>query len=168
MVPCSAANSYRDGPSELSRSSSGYYSTTPDAADPGFPDVNKLRVIVTVNVLFATARASKMRSEGVSWGEKATKEKYCHKIIYQHLDLVSDAEERMNLARGADDAAMEVFSETISENDPASPPCSPRYQAGLRDEIRKDGRSIALTEFTYRILAPTNCSWHFRGSRIDL
>ena len=40
---------------------------------------------------------------------------------------------------------MVVFAETISENDPASL----RYQVVLRDDIRKDGRPIAvMTEFT--------------------
>ena len=85
------------------------------------------------------------------------------------LDLRSDAEERKDLARSADAAAtVEVLAGTISENNPASP----RYQAGLRDDIRKNGRSITVTEFTSSILAPTNRSWHrsrhdLRGSRID-
>jgi hypothetical protein len=51
---------------------------------------------------------------------------------------------------------VEVLAETISENYRASP----RYRAGLRDDIRKDGRSIEVTEFTSSILAPTDRSWH--------
>jgi hypothetical protein len=58
--------------------------------------------------------------------------------------------------------AVEVLAETISENYRASP----RYRAGLRDDIRKDGRSIEVTEFTSSILAPTDRSWH--RSRQDL
>jgi hypothetical protein len=46
---------------------------------------------------------------------------------------------------------VEVLAETISENYCAFP----RYQAGLRDEIKKDGRSIAVMEFTSSILAPS-------------
>jgi hypothetical protein len=42
-----------------------------------------------------------------------------------------------------------VLAETISKNDPASP----RHKAGLPDDIRKDGQSIAATEFTFSILA---------------
>jgi hypothetical protein len=82
--------------------------------------------------------------------------------------LLSDAEERKDLARVAEAAAVEVLAKMISENDPASPRC----QVGLRGHIRKDGRSIAVTGFTSSILAPTNSSWHrsrqdLRGSRID-
>jgi hypothetical protein len=133
--------------------------------------------------VFGGARAGKMRE-----GEKAraAKEKYCHKMIHQHLtrdhhpkiafmalrtaaviertllDLLSDAEERMNLARSAEAAAVEVLAETINENHPASP----RYQAGLRDDFRKGGRSITVTEFTFSILARTNSLPTARG--IDL
>jgi hypothetical protein len=94
-------------------------------------------------------------------------------IEHTFPDLLSDAEKRMDLAKSADSeaAAVEVLTETIRENDPASS----RYQAGLRDDIRKDARSIAVTEFTSSILAPTNPnhSWHrsrqdLTGSRIDL
>jgi hypothetical protein len=45
-----------------------------------------------------------------------------------------------DLARSAEAAAVEVLAETISENDLASP----RYQAGLCDDIKKDGWSIAV------------------------
>lgn len=44
---------------------------------------------------------------------------------------------------------VDELAETINENDPASPP---RYHSGLRD-VRKDGRSIAVTEFISIILA---------------
>jgi hypothetical protein len=82
--------------------------------------------------------------------------------------LLSDAEERKDLARIAEAAVAEVLAKTISENDPASPRC----QAALRDHTRKDGLYTAVTGFTSGILAPTNRSWHrsrqdFRGSRID-
>jgi hypothetical protein len=40
--------------------------------------------------------------------------------------------------------AVEVLAETISENNTAPP----RYQVGLGDDIRNDGRSTAVTEFT--------------------
>ena len=84
----------------------------------------------------------------------AVRKNICHKIIHLYLsrdrhpkiafaavrtvaftermllDLLSDAEERKDLARSAEAAAVEVFAETISENDPASS----RYQAGLRDD----------------------------------
>jgi hypothetical protein len=66
---------------------------------------------------------------------------------------------------------VEVLAETISENYHDSP----RYRAGLRDDIREDGRSIEVTEFTSSILAPTDRSrgiGHVRisgpGSRINL
>ena len=123
---------------------------------------------------------------GVSWGYK--------EIIHQHLsrdhhpkiafvaagtvsviehtlpDLLSDSEGREDQARSAEAAAVEVLAETINGNDPASP----RYQAGLRNDIRNDGGSITVTEFTSSILAATDRSWHdrsrqdLRGSRIDL
>jgi hypothetical protein len=85
------------------------------------------------------------------------------------LDLLSDTEERMDLARSAEAAAVEVPAEIISENDPAFP----RYQSRLRDNIRKNGWSIAVTEFIPGVLALTNHSWHrsrqdLMGSRIDL
>ena len=50
--------------------------------------------------------------------------------MYTLLDLLSDAEERKDLARSTD------FVETVSENDPAFPRC----QAGLRYryDIRKE------------------------------
>jgi hypothetical protein len=57
------------------------------------------------------------------------------------LDLHSDAEEGMDLARSSDSevaAAAEVLAETISEKDPTSP----RYQAPLRCDVRKDCRSV--------------------------
>jgi hypothetical protein len=57
----------------------------------------------------------------------------------------------MDLARSVQAAAVEVLAETISENDPASQ----RYQAGLHDDIKKDGCSIAVTEFTSSILTPS-------------
>ena len=68
------------------------------------------------------------------------------------LDLLSDAEERKDLARSAEAAAVEVFAETISENDPASS----RYRVGLCDDIRKDGRFITVTEFTSSILGDSS------------
>jgi hypothetical protein len=80
-------------------------------------------------------------------------------IEHMLLDLLSDAEERKDRARGAEAAAVEVLAQTIRENDPASS----RHQAGLRDDIKKDGRSIAVTEFTSSILAhllSTNRSRH--------
>jgi len=55
---------------------------------------------------------------------------------------------------GRDGGTVEVLAETISESDPTSP----RYQAGLHDDIRNDGQSIPVTEFTSSILAPTNRS----------
>jgi hypothetical protein len=59
----------------------------------------------------------------------------------------------MNLARrSAAAAAAEVLAETISETGPGSP----RYQAGLRSDMTNDGRSIAGTDFTFTIFAPTN------------
>jgi hypothetical protein len=67
------------------------------------------------------------------------------------FDLLSDVEERMDLARNAEAAAVEVLAETISKNDPASQ----RYQAGLRDDTKKDRWSIVVTEFTSSILAPS-------------
>jgi hypothetical protein len=68
------------------------------------------------------------------------------------------------------DLAVKLLAGSIGENDPAYL----HYQAGLRDEIWKDG-SIAVTEFTSIILAtspPTNRSGHrsrqdLRGTRID-
>jgi hypothetical protein len=42
---------------------------------------------------------------------------------------------------GHNSGNVEVLAETITKNDSASP----RRQAGLRDDIRKDGRSIAVT-----------------------
>ena len=90
-------------------------------------------------------------------------------IEHTLLDLLSGAEERKDLARSAEATAVDVLAETISENYPASP----RYQAGLRDDIRNDGRSIAATEITSSILAPTDRSWlrsrqDLRGSQFDL
>lgn len=62
-----------------------------------------------------------------------------------------------------------MIAETVSEIDPASE----RYQAGIRDDIRKARRSIVVTEFTSSIPGPhlQNRSWHrsrqdLRGSRI--
>jgi hypothetical protein len=83
------------------------------------------------------------------------------------LGLLSD-EERKDMARSAEATAAEVLAATISENDPASP----RYQAGLRDHIRKDRRSIVVTEIMSNILAPTNglagiSGLRARGGRID-
>ncbi len=87
------------------------------------------------------------------------------------LNLLSDAEEGMDLARSADSevAAVDVLAETISEKDPAHP----RYQARIHGDIRKGYWSIAVTESTSGILAPTSRSWHrslhdLRESRIDL
>jgi hypothetical protein len=54
----------------------------------------------------------------------------------------------------------------MREGEKANHPASPRYQAGLRDDIRKGGRSIAVTEFTFSILARTNSLPTARG--IDL
>ena len=75
-------------------------------------------------------------------------------VVHRLLDLLSDAKERKDLARtrSAEAGAVEVLAETISENDPAST-C---YQAGLRDDIRKDGRSITVTEFTSSILGDSS------------
>ena len=127
---------------------------------------------------------------------KPLRKNICHKIIHLHLsrdhhpkiafaavrtvavtehlllDLLSDAE-RKDLAWSTEAAAVEVLAETISENDPAST-C---YQAGLRDDIRKDGRRAIYhgdgihVQHPRRFLAPTNRSWHrshqdLRGSRI--
>ena len=74
-------------------------------------------------------------------------------IEHTLLDLLSDAEERKDPARSAESetAAVEALEETIRRNDSASP----RRRAGLRDDIRKDRRSIAVTEFTSGILAHT-------------
>jgi hypothetical protein len=143
------------------------------------------------------SRAGETGSELVLESRQGKIEKYCHKITQQHLsrdhhpniafvtvrtvavkqhtplDLLSDAgrKDLVGSAETATGATVEVLAETIGENDPASP----RYQAGLRDDIRtrKDGRSIAATEITSSILALTNRSWHrcrqdLRGSRIDL
>jgi hypothetical protein len=60
----------------------------------------------------------------------------------------------MDLARSTEVAAVEVLAETTA---------SPRYQAGLRDDIRKDGRSIAVVEFTSSILAHTVPTTHGIG-----
>jgi hypothetical protein len=57
----------------------------------------------------------------------------------------------MGLARSVQATAVEVLAETISKNDPASQP----YQAGLRDDIKKGGQSIAVTEFRSSILTPS-------------
>ena len=72
-------------------------------------------------------------------------------IEHKLLDLLSDAEERKDLARSAESeaAAVEALEEAIRGND-STPP---RRKAGLRDDIRKDGRSIAVIEFTSSILA---------------
>jgi len=70
------------------------------------------------------------------------------------LDLLSDVDDRKDLARSAE--AADVLAETTGENDPASP----RYQAGLRCDIRRDGRSISVTEFTLNTIGLTKRSWH--------
>ena len=70
------------------------------------------------------------------------------------LDLLSDVEDRKDLARSAE--AADVLAETTGENDPASP----RYQAGLRYNIRRDGRLISVTEFTMNIMGLTKRSLH--------
>jgi hypothetical protein len=57
------------------------------------------------------------------------------------------------MTRSGEAATMEVPAEAISDNDPASP----RFQAGLREDIRKDGRSIAVT--------PRPVSSHLLASR---
>ena len=69
------------------------------------------------------------------------------------LDLHSDVEDRKDLARSAE--AADVLAETTGENDPASP----RYQAGLRYDIRRDGRLISVTEFTMNIIGLTKRSF---------
>ena len=79
--------------------------------------------------------------------------------ILEHtlLNSLSDADERKDLARCSDSseaAPAEVLAKIISENDPASP----RYQAELRDHMRKDRLSSAVTELTPSIIAPTNRS----------
>lgn len=79
--------------------------------------------------------------------------------ILEHtlLDSLSDAEERKDMARCSDSseaAPAEVLAKIISENDPASP----RYQAELRDHMREDRLSSAVTELTPSIIAPTNRS----------
>ena len=56
---------------------------------------------------------------------------------------LSDTEKRKDLVGSAEATAVEVLAETVGENDPASA----RYKAGLRDDIRKDGQSIAVAEF---------------------
>ena len=50
---------------------------------------------------------------------------------------------------------MRVIAETVSEIDPASERYQARYQAGIRDDIRKARRSIVVTEFTSSIPTPT-------------
>jgi len=69
------------------------------------------------------------------------------------LDVISDADDRKEPAKSSE--AAKVLAETIGDNDPASP----RHQAGLRYDLGRDGRLIAVTEFTSNILALTKCSW---------
>lgn len=60
-------------------------------------------------------------------------------------------------------SAVLVLAETISENDPASL----RYRAaGLQVDIRKDGRSITVTEFTSSIPAFSHLPTGARGIRL--
>lgn len=56
-------------------------------------------------------------------------------------------------------SAVELLAEIISENNPASPHC----QAGLHDDIKKDGQSNPATDFTSSILAPTVPTAHGIG-----
>ena len=70
------------------------------------------------------------------------------------LGLLSDVEDRKDLARSAE--AADVLAETTGENDPASR----RYQAGLRYDIRRDERLISVTEFTLNIIGLTKRSLH--------
>jgi hypothetical protein len=57
----------------------------------------------------------------------------------------------MDLARSAEAAALavKVLAESIS-----GMPVIPLSRAGLRDDFRKDGRSIAVTEFASSHLSP--------------
>ncbi len=70
------------------------------------------------------------------------------------FDQLSDAEERKDLARVA--VTAELLAETFGKNDPASL----RYQTGVHDNIWKDGRLIAVTEFISSIIALHKRSWH--------
>ena len=56
------------------------------------------------------------------------------------------------MRRGSAEAAVvEVLAETVGENDPAIP-ASARYLSWATRYIRKDGRSIAVAEFTSNYL----------------
>jgi len=65
--------------------------------------------------------------------------------------MYSDAEDRKDLARSGEKA--EVLAGSVGEND---------HQAGLCNDIRRDGRLIGMTEFTSNILrlGLINRSWH--------
>ena len=59
------------------------------------------------------------------------------------LNMFSYDEGRKDLGGSTDSeaaAAVEMLAETVSENDPASP----RYQAGLHDDIRKESEGRAV------------------------
>ena len=75
------------------------------------------------------------------------------------LEQLSDTD-AMDPDRSADLA--KVLVAAIGENDPASP----RYQDGLRYD-RRDGRLIAVTEFTSNILELLKGSWHPTRQEVD-
>jgi hypothetical protein len=92
-------------------------------------------------------------------------------IKHTLFNLLSDAEERKDLASGQERGGRGSGSDCGDYQ--REYPASQRYQAGLRDDIRKDWRSIAVTKFTSNILAPTSRSSHrsrqdLRESRIDI
>ena len=99
-----------------------------------------------------------MRKPGSEPGFCSGQNSHCQLTF---LDFLSDTEERKDLVGSADATAVEVLAETVGKNDPASA----RYQAGLRDHIKKDGRSIAVAEFTSTYLV--TCQ-DLRVTRIDL
>jgi hypothetical protein len=68
-------------------------------------------------------------------------------LLDQLLDAKMDPDRSEGLA--------ELLAAAVGEDDPVSP----RYQAGLPPDNRSDGRLIAVTEFTSRILGLLSRSW---------
>ena len=76
------------------------------------------------------------------------------------LRQLSATENRLDPGRSEELA--ELLAAAIGEDDPISP----RYQAGLRNDDRRDGRLIAVTEFTSSILVLIKRPW--QPSRQDI
>ncbi|KAI9508981.1 hypothetical protein F5148DRAFT_1191240 [Russula earlei] len=69
------------------------------------------------------------------------------------LEQLSDAKHKHDIDRSTMTAA--VLADAIGENDSGST----RYRIGMRDEVRSDGRLIAVTEFLLGVLVLMEKSW---------